>query len=195
MTEATNPLKLYPSWKQALAEWETQGIEPGQTIEKEWLEERFGITPAQTIAQAEKNNQLFRTSIWQLRETLLTKHKLILRPVAGVGYRVVEPSEQEGLARGRQRRARRQIAKGVSLVVNVDRNALTIEQRASVDALCQVLTAQNAMLRRHDRRIGTVERTVQEVDSRVTVMEALLRRHGIDLPQGQTVEGEIVPEI
>jgi len=53
MTEATNPIKLYPSWKQALADWETQGIEPGQTIEKEWLEERFGITPAQTIAQAE----------------------------------------------------------------------------------------------------------------------------------------------
>jgi len=94
MTEATNPIKLYPSWKQALADWETQGIGPGQTVEKEWLEERFGITPAQTIAQAEKNNQLFRTSIWQLRETLLTKHKLILRPVAGVGYRVVEPEKQ-----------------------------------------------------------------------------------------------------
>lgn len=94
MTEATNPIKLYPSWKQALADWETQGIEPGQTVEKEWLEERFGITPAQTIAQAEKNNQLFRTSIWQLRETLLTKHKLILRPVPGVGYRVIEPEKQ-----------------------------------------------------------------------------------------------------
>ena len=135
-----------------------------------------------------------RTPILRASDRLLESRNKVLTSVRGVGYRVVEPSEQEGLARGRQRRARRQIAKGVSLVVNVDRNALTIEQRASVDALCQVLTAQNAMLRRHDRRIGTVERTVQEVDSRVTVMEALLRRHGIDLPQGRTIEGEIVPE-
>ena len=134
-----------------------------------------------------------RTPILRASDRLLESENKVLHSVRGVGYRVAEPSEQEGLARGRQKRARKQIAKGVALVVNVDRNALTVEQRASVDALCQVLTAQNAMLRRHERRIATTERTIQQVDDRVTAMEALLWRHGIDVPPPNvTIEGEIV---
>lgn len=133
-----------------------------------------------------------RTPILRASERLLESENKVLHSVRGVGYRVAEPSEQEGLARGRQKRARKQIAKGVALVVNVDRNALTAEQRNSVDALCQVLTAQNAMLRRHDRRIGSVERTIREVDDRVSAMEALLRRHGIPVPENVTIDGEIV---
>lgn len=140
MTEATNPLKLYPSWKQALADWEAQGIEPGQTIEKEWLEERFGITPAQTIAQAEKNNQLFRTSIWQLRETLLNKHKLMLRAVAGVGYRVVEPEKQtEQALRDRGEEVARALGKLHDEVNHIRLDALDDSQRkANADAQAKV---------------------------------------------------------
>jgi len=140
MTDPGNPLKLYPSWKQALADWEAQGIEPGQTIEKEWLEERFGITTAQTIAQAEKNNQLFRTSIWQLRETLLTKHKLMLRAVAGVGYRVVEPEKQtEQALRDRGEEVARALCKLHDEVTCIRLDALDDGQRkANADAQAKV---------------------------------------------------------
>lgn len=97
-TDFSGEPRLYPSWKQALKELELAGLEPGQTIEKDWLEEAFGIQQPETIAAAERNAAIFRTSIWQLREMLLEKHSLMLRAVAGVGYRVVEPEMQTGQA-------------------------------------------------------------------------------------------------
>lgn len=135
-------LKLYPSWKQALSDLELAGINPGQTIEKEWLEEKFGITPANSIADAERNNTLFRTSIWQLRETLLSKHRLMLRAVFGVGYRVVEPEKQtEQALRDRGVEVARALGKLHDELTYVRTEALTDEQRkANADALAKAGT-------------------------------------------------------
>jgi len=36
-------IKLFPAWRQTLAELEQAGIHAGQVISKRWLEERFGI--------------------------------------------------------------------------------------------------------------------------------------------------------
>jgi hypothetical protein len=138
--DASKELKLYPSWKQALADLETAGIEPGQTIEKEWLEEKFGIEPPVSIADAERNNTLFRTSIWQLRETLLTKHKLMLRAVSGVGYRVVEPEKQtEQALRDRGEEITRALSKLHNEVTYVRLDALDDKQRkANADAQAKI---------------------------------------------------------
>jgi hypothetical protein len=131
-----------------------------------------------------------RSPIYKASERLLSLKNRTLRVVPRTGYRIAEAKEHEGLARGRQRRARRQITKGVALAKFVDWGALTKEQQVSLDKLGMVLAAQNAMLRRHDARIGDVETSVRSVDDRVTVMEALLRRHGIPVPERTTVEGE-----
>lgn len=90
--------KLFPSWKQALHDLELAGIEPGQTIEKQWLDQAFGIKAATSIADFERNRMLFRSLIWQLRTNLLQKHRLMLRAVGGVGYRVVEVEDQTAVA-------------------------------------------------------------------------------------------------
>ena len=140
--EAPKALKLYPSWKQALADLELAGIEPGQTIEKDWLEDKFGITPANSIADAERNQALFRTSIWQLRETLLSKHRLMLRAVSGVGYRVVEPEKQtEQALRDRGEEVSRALGKLHCELTYVRLDGLTDAQRkANADALAKTGT-------------------------------------------------------
>jgi hypothetical protein len=139
-TPTSKELKLFPSWKQALADLELAGIQPGQTIEKDWLEEKFGLTPASTIADASRNQALFRTSIWQLRETLLSKHKLMLRAVGGVGYRVVEPEKQtEQALRDRGEEIARALCKLHDEVTYVRLDALDDSQRkANADALAKV---------------------------------------------------------
>ena len=76
------------------------------------------------------------------------------------------------------------------MTTHVDRNALTESQRSSLDALAHVLASQNAMLKRHDARIGAVETVTQTQDARLDVLEATLRRHGIDVPERRTVVGE-----
>ena len=150
--ETPKELKLYPSWKQALADLELAGIEPGQTIEKEWLEEKFGIETPNTIADAERNHALFRTSIWQLRDTLLSKHKLMLRAVGGVGYRVVEPEKQtEQALRDRGGEIARALDKLHCEVKFVRLDALDDTQRkANADALAKV----GALLAMSKKQLG-----------------------------------------
>lgn len=148
--------------------------EPGQLIPYSVISETLGYDI--TLPGAS------RAPIYKASQRLLTSKCRTLKAKPREGYRVAEASEHENLARDRQGRARRQISKGVSIAANVDKNALTPAQRTSIDALCQVLSAQNAMLRRHDARIGDVEKSMRVVDDRVTVMEQLLRRNGIPVP-------------
>lgn len=140
MSEPIKELKLYPSWKQALHDLEMAGIEPGQTIEKDWLENAFGITAPHTIADAERNRALFRSSIWDLRNTLLTKHRLMLRAVGGVGYRVVESDKQTDTAlRDRGAEIGRVLEKLHEEVSFVRTDLLTDAQRkANADAVAKV---------------------------------------------------------
>lgn len=132
--------KLYPSWRQALNDLELAGIEPGQSIDKSWLETAFGIKPAQTITDAERNRALFRSSIWELRNALLTKHKLMLRAVDGVGYRVIDPDKQTDIAlRDRGSEIARALDKLHQEVSFVRTDLLTDDQRkANADAVAKV---------------------------------------------------------
>ena len=139
--DADNPQpRLYPSWKQALQDLELAGLEPGQTIETTWLEEVFGLLTPTSIAEAEKNRAIFRTSIWQLRESLLEKHKLMLRPIAGVGYRVVEPEHQTGQAlKDRGEEVARALSKLQAEITHVRLDALDDAQRqANANAQAKV---------------------------------------------------------
>ena len=153
MTENTE-LKLYPSWKQALSDLEAAAIAPGQTIEKDWLCEKFGLVPANTIAESERNAQLFRTAIWQLRETLLSKHNLMLRAVSGIGYRVVEPEMQTGQAlRDRGEEIGRALAKLQTEITCIRLDALTDTQRKeNADAQAKV----GALLVMARKQIGNI---------------------------------------
>lgn len=98
MDESDDMPKLYPPWREALKSLELAGIQPGQTIEKKWLEEQFGIEDPKTIPQAHKNQLLFLSCSVRLKEELLHKHSLMLVSLPGVGYQVVEPADQTNVA-------------------------------------------------------------------------------------------------
>jgi len=143
-------LTLYPPWKQALAELELAGIEPGNTIEKQWLEERFGLKPALTIADAEKNRLLFRTLIWQLRNSLLHQHRLMLRAVGGVGYRVVEVEDQTSTAlRDRGEAVTRELNKLMEEISYVRLEVLTdAGRKANSDAIAKISSLQGMAIKK-----------------------------------------------
>lgn len=133
-----------------------------------------------------------RTPILTASRRLLREHSRLLVSVRGKGYRIAEAAEQEGYARGDQRSARRKLTNAHAKAVHVNKNDLTETQRASIDALAHVLAAQNAMLKRHDVRLTTVEETAKVQDARLDVLEATLRRHGIDVPDRTPIPGEVV---
>lgn len=140
MSDGTQEPKLYPAWRQALHDLELAGIQAGQTIEKSWLEQRFGITAPVTIADAEKNRALFRSLISTLRNNLLLKHKLMLRSVGGVGYRVVEHEDQTATAmRDRSAEIRFVLGKLMDEVSNVRTDLLDdAGRKANSDAVAKV---------------------------------------------------------
>lgn len=144
---------LYPSWKQALYDLEKNNISPGQIIEKKWLEKRFGITQPMTIADAEKNRLLFRTFIWHLRTDILRKHRLMLRSVDGVGYRVVEVEDQTRTAmRDRGETIKREVAKLMDEISFVRIEELDdAGRKANRDAIANVASLQGMVKRRLER--------------------------------------------
>lgn len=132
--------QLYPAWKQALYDIEAAGLQPGQTIDKQWLENAFGLKPAQTISDFERNRHLFRAFFWNFRTQLLERHQLMLRPIAGVGYEVVEPQHQTAVAlRDRGHAIGQEIKKLSMELQHIRADALTDDQRkANADALAKV---------------------------------------------------------
>jgi hypothetical protein len=171
-----------PMWAKVLDL--VEDLPSGTIVKFAELEAVLGYDPSQPGAA--------RHPIRKAADYLLESKSRTLRAERGIGYRVAEATEHEGMARGRQRSARRQVSKAVALTLHVDRNALTEAQRTSIDALGQVLSAQNAMLRRHDVRITDVEIDVRQVDDRVAALEALLKRNGLAIPAAETIVAEVV---
>lgn len=159
-------------------------LAPGDIITYTQLTTMLGYDPSEPGRS--------RSPIYTASRRLLKDHNRTLIVQQGSGYRVARASEHEGLARAGQRSARRKIGRAVDVSTYVDVTELTAEQRKSLDAVALVLRAQNAMLQRHDTRIGVVEKDVQRQDDRLAALEAALARQGIDVPRADVVQGEVV---
>lgn len=110
--------------------------------------------------------------------------------VRNQGYRIAAADEHEGLARKRNRRARKQIATGRSILQGTRREELTPDAAKRIDALALTYSAHEDMLRRLERRAQRQEEGLQDVrrrtsataadhDERLSRLEALMRRAGI----------------
>lgn len=159
-------------------------LEPGDVIGFDRLAVLLGYDPQPAGAS--------RTPIHTASRRLLKDHDRTLLSVRGKGYKVAHASEHEGIARQKQRSGRRQIRRAHTVATHVDRNALTVDQRTSLDAFAHILAQQNSMLKRHDKRLTAVESSSTTHDARLDVLEQVLRTHGIEVPKSQTVEGETV---
>ena len=171
------------------SQWQTiydhaVNLAPGDLIDWDKLTTLLGYDPSVPGAS--------RSPILTAAKHLLQNHDRTLVSVRGKGYRIAKAEEHEGIARSGQQSARRKIRNAVAVTTHVDRNALTPAQQQSLDALAHVLSRQNAMLKRYDRRITAVEASDQQQDARLDVLEATLRKHGIPIPETRTIEGETV---
>lgn len=127
-----------------------------------------------------------RGAVARAHQELLRKKLRAIAPVTNVGYRIVNPTEHEGIARGHHRKSRRSMGRGVELVAFADRSGMTDAERTHFDRVETVLTRQADMIRRIDLRTAEDESVligqrrkapVEKVDR---VVEAL-RRHGIEI--------------
>lgn len=122
--------KLFPAWRQAEAELLASGVTFGSLINHEWLRQAFGIREPKTIAEAQRNDLIMLRQTEALRESLLNNHRFMLRPVRGVGYRVVLPEEQTRVAmEDRTREVRSALRKLARELSHVDHTRLNDQQR------------------------------------------------------------------
>ena len=83
--------------------------------------------------------------------------------VRGVGYRVVEPAEQLGLAQRHQRKASRALARGRDKAVYVDLNGLPDETRKAFEVVAAAFAAQSDYMKRMDVRQRNLEKALNAV--------------------------------
>lgn len=83
--------------------------------------------------------------------------------VPNVGYRVVEPQEHLGLARGQQKRSRKALARAHSKAVNVDMSRIEPETRKALELVAGVIAMQMDFNRRAEHRLAAHEDAIKEL--------------------------------
>lgn len=143
-------IKLYPAWRQALADMVDGGLlKPGSVITREWLTEHFGIKNPETIPEYERAQLDFLRQFSEMREALLEDHLVMLRPVIGIGYEVVPPEQQTRRAvSDRMHRINREARKLSAELSFVNREALSDSARADNSNALAKLGALSTMLGR-----------------------------------------------
>lgn len=129
-----------------------------------------------------------RGPIYRATREMEKVNRRTMTAVPNVGYRVVDATEHEDLARHHHRKSRRQIRKALGKAQSADRSKLTAEQAERIDSVELSLSRQAEMIRRLDTRVGKVEGVVKNVSSKqdqsaeqIAKLTDALRRHGIEV--------------
>lgn len=106
--------------------------------------------------------------------------------VRGIGYRMAEAREHEGLAQSHHRRSRRQLGKAKRKLVSADRSRLTADEKARFTAMEVHISQQQEMTRRLSAKQTAMQQVqvktsgdVAAISEQVSNLTALLERHGI----------------
>jgi hypothetical protein len=118
-----------------------------------------------------KDRTAIRLAVREAAQRHEERDKRAVDSVRGVGYRIVEASEQLGLARRHQRKASRSLARGHSKAVNVDLTGLPPDVRHAFEVVAQAFSLQMDFNRRFDVRQQQMEQTVKEVTDRTARSE------------------------
>jgi hypothetical protein len=123
-------VQLDPPWRQAVQD-ALQAFTYGDTIPMEWLDKAFDIQYPKTGTREDYKAISFQflTAMDRFREDLLTKHKMALRNVRGVGYEIIPPGEHAIMARAQfLALMRKAFDVAESLLENTDFGRLTQEE-------------------------------------------------------------------
>lgn len=139
MTEQQIP-QLFPAWRHAESRLLIEGLEPGKIIPREWLMDAFGLREPQTVPEVQRNALIFLRQLTDLRDSLLCRHSIMLRAISGIGYQVVPPESQTGVAmKDRTDEIKRSFAKLTREISHVQMDALNDSQRAdNTNAIAKV---------------------------------------------------------
>lgn len=132
----------------------------------------------------DEDRNLIQTTMRRAAKEHELVDKRAIESVPNVGYRVVEPQEQLGLARQQQKRSRRALVRAHSKAVNVDMSKIEPETRKALEMVASVVAMQIDFNRRaesklsaHDKAIRSLfeatERTEQEKEEFRTRLERL----------------------
>lgn len=126
------------------------------------------------------------TAFHRAAKEMLAEHLRAFERVRTVGYRMVQPREQERLALGQHKKARRRNKAAKALATNVDHTQLTSDERRRLAAVEDHLVRVDEMMNRlsrnqlkHDRRIAVTEKDSAALTDRLDRLTEMLRRHGI----------------
>lgn len=147
MTEGQAP-QLYPAWRHAEQRLLLEGLEPGRIITREWFMDAFGIREPETVAEVQRNALLFLRQLSELRDSLLQKHCVMLRPLPGIGYQVVPPEHQTMVAmKDRSREVKHALEKLAREISHVQLDALDDAQRKENSDAVAKLGAMRALMK------------------------------------------------
>lgn len=132
--ELDSNVELYPSWRQALANFRDAGFTYGDTLPHAWLHEQFDCValadPKITWEHAKKLQLRLLSQFEPFRETLLDQYQIDLQSIPGVGYEIVPPADQTGRAlKDTIKDINKALRKGLGRATNVNTSLLTAEQR------------------------------------------------------------------
>lgn len=144
----------------------------------------------EVLATTEIDLRENRMPIYRCMKELEDQDRKTLVSVHGIGYRVANPNEHEGLARRHHKSARRQVGKAVRKARSANRSMLTPVEQAQIDAVEITLSRHADLIRRLDGRVAAVERAqtqakqeveakVGDVSDQVTRMREALERKGL----------------
>lgn len=86
--------------------------------------------------------------------------------VPGVGYRVAAATEHRSIAHSRQRRADRQLAKGLAVLEHVKWDEMTQNERDAHQGQLMILQAVVSQQRSMERRMNRIEKALRQVGSK-----------------------------
>lgn len=123
-------VKLYPAWKQAVKTLIESGLTYGSTLEKDRIIELCELKRPVTIDQKERFDLRLMNCIFEIKDALLTDHKMLLATNRDGSYRVLSPKDQTQYAveHGAKAIAREMQRMAIS-VQNVNLSLLDSEQR------------------------------------------------------------------
>lgn len=174
MTNLFTPKNGVAQWRTVYEHLATMSV--GDVITHEQL---AGLLP-------EAAESSLRSAFYRAVKELEDENSRTFASVRGVGYRMAEAREHEGLAQDHHRRSRRQLGRAKRKLISADRSRLTPDEKARFTALEVHVSQQQEMLRRLSAKQTAMQEVqvktsgdVAAISEQVERLTALLERHGI----------------
>ena len=130
--------------------------------------ETNGVVTYEAMAEAldldpVKDRASIRTALYRAAKEHEEIDKRAIKAIPNQGYRIVQPQEQLGLARGHQKRSTRALVRGHSKAVNVDMSQIEPEARKAFEVVAGVIAMQMDFNRRAEAKLTAHDKAIRSL--------------------------------